>query len=408
MRLRGLLSGSQAGFALAWVLLAILGVAAGSMAAMIVARTDALIGESFQFDAVGSYLAQAAIAEYYATYAPADSITDTTVTFETEAATDADDEGDEESDGLEEYTGADPGDRTFSFQHGTVTVAPRKVTESFHGDLYLIEATAQGTDPRPDRPPVLRSVRTFARLVPPFRIRAALMAPNGFTATSSAKHVHLDGKRKGKCGVNTDIPALAVPLGTETLNAKKMHLRPKDSPSVLDTTTNSHRELMDSISINWSEIGDSAYYAGLTNFITVPGNVASLQAVDFGHYSKKGLWPIVLVNGDVSITSNINGFGFLVITGRLSISDAKLNWRGIIVTGQEIVHTGSSHLHMRGAVVTGVNCPNNLLAQGKCRTESSNEGAHFSVKYNACDVEAAWAQLLDMRSLAKTRHTRLF
>jgi hypothetical protein len=102
----------------------------------------------------------------------------------------------------------------------------------------------------------------------------------------------------------------------------------------------------------------------------------------------------------------MKGWGMLVVTGNLTISNKKLDWRGIILTGKALNVTGTAHLHEHGAVAAGLDCTNADALLGLCKVNFT--GAHLGVAYAQCEAEAAWAQMLVLRPLTPSRHTRLY
>ncbi len=105
----------------------------------------------------------------------------------------------------------------------------------------------------------------------------------------------------------------------------------------------------------------------------------------------------------------IKNRGALIVEGSITLGPdkkSKLDWRGTIMTGKELTIDGMAHLHAKGAVITGLDCTQAAIDAGLCRNVL--DGKHTSVKYQPCDVEAAMAQLLTLRQVTPSRHTRLY
>jgi hypothetical protein len=252
-----------------------------------------------------------------------------------------------------------------------------------------------------------------------------MIAPNGLIAEAGAEHVHLDGKKKGKgCGVVNGAAPLVVPAGMVDLSgASKLHIKPAPKNATyaemmaeLDQTTTSYNELMDSLDmrIPWDQLVNPATWAG-ADVIIVPDDVAQFKFIDFSGMPKTR-WPVVLVRGNLNITSKLaKGRGMLIVDGELKLlgpgNDVKLDWRGMILTGKEI-DIAAGHLHAKGVVITGLNCTAAELAAGTCINRVQDPpGAtknHLGVKFHACDALAAALQMMVLRPVTPTRHTRLY
>ena len=157
--------------------------------------------------------------------------------------------------------------------------------------------------------------------------------------------------------------------------------------------------------MDWAALTNDGAYAGLKNVVVLPRDYPTLADVPFLSFRRNEPWPIFVAHGDVKITTKLEGFGLLVIDGALHLASGRLNWRGLILTAKGL-HADKGHLHAHGAVATALSCSATELADGTCRTRLS--GDHLGVSYAACDVEAAWAQLLALRPLTPSRHTRLY
>jgi hypothetical protein len=414
---------NERGAALLWSLMTVLVVALLGVAAYYLSSQDRLIGENFENGYRASYSADNALSEYYARFVPASDLTlapvesdvvdqDSVLCGGTTSNCEADDEGAVDS-ASGEYDGADLTYTSFGVAGGTVWVTPTKAIESRDGDVYMLEAIAQLNDVR-HRPASTRSVRTFGQLTSPVKVYAALEAPNGVNVQPPADHFHLDGsKKKTKCGNGTHVGAIAAPSGTATINSKvkKVHLMP-DADAVDTNSTDTYQELKDSMGVDWTLLSNPASFNGLTNIIKVPTDYASLGAIPFNTMKKNTLWPIVHVNGDVNISAaDVKGWGMLIITGALNVTGHKLDWRGLILTGKPVTVSGTAHLHSRGMMATGLACTAAELANAAgvppyCQNQFT--GAHWGVKYEQCDLEAAWSQLLVLRPLTPSRHSTLF
>ncbi len=404
------LARDEGGFAMLWTLIAMIGLSFLAVAAHHISSTERIISENFEVEALGRYAADGALSRFFAEFVPTSSIIDE-VEYDTDDPTDPDEGGDDEdaedavSYALKDFSGAALTPRTFPYGLNSVSVKPTKLVESRFGDIYMVEATAVIEDAAGEVT-ADRVVRTFARLNPFVKPWGAMTAPNGVVANPGSKHLHLDGKAKGKCG-GEDISPLTVPFeGADLDNAEKLHLKPKDSE--IDDSAESYQELIDALDmqVQWNALTNPAYYEGMNVFV-IPDDYPDLNSVP---KQDKSSWPTVLVRGDLVVDGvKIKNRGALIVQGSITLgpdNKSKLDWRGTIITGKELVVTGDAHLHAKGAVITGLNCTEAEIDARECRNVL--DGKHVSVKYHPCDVEASMVQLLTLRQVAPSRHTRLY
>ncbi len=412
--------GNERGAALLWSLITVVVIAMLGVAAYYLSSQDRLISENFETSYRALYTADNTLSEYYATFVPSSDLTlppmessvvdaDSVTCGGGTEMCEVEDEGGVDTTAAE-YDGADLQERSFSLANATVWVTPTKTTESRNGDVYMLEAVAQLVDLR-SRPASTRALRTFAQLTSPVKAHAALTAPNGLNAVAPGDHLHFDGGKKSKCGAGTGISAISAPMGTVTISSKvdDIHMKP-DAEAVDTNSTSTYQELKDSMGVDWSLLSNPASLDNLSNVITVPGDYATFNLIPFNTFNKNALWPVIHVTGDVVVPTSIKGFGMLIITGNLTITN-KLDWRGIIMTGKAITVSGTAHLHARGMVTTGLGCTAAELANAAgvppfCKNQFNGE--HMGIKYEQCDIEAAWSQLLILRPLTPSRHTTLF
>jgi hypothetical protein len=426
----GIARGPRRGIAIMWALIGITIIALLSVAAMHLARGEQMVNDNFDSGRRALYLADQALSQFYADFKPTKNLALPMVA--TEPVTDSSEAAEElEEDAASDsvagtYEGADLKVSNLSFESGDAIITPYKIVESQFGDVYLLEASAAIYDARTDRPDAVRTLRTYANLVPPFKLRAALMAPGGINAGPPGKgdakkgtwtgcpqgqcdHFHVDGGKKGKCGSGISVPAIAEPrLGLAAIQSSRAHIKFAKNGVGIDSTTDDYRELVDSLDIGFQGMTEDSYYTGVSNFVDIPRDYPNVAAVFAAGspFTRNALWPVILVHGDVVINSSVKGFGMLVVDGSLTLSGGTTNWKGLILTGKELNVTGNAHLHSTGAVAVGLNCTNGEANSGRCDVNFT--GAHLGVKYAQCEAEAAWAQMLVLRPLTPSRHSRLF
>jgi hypothetical protein len=418
----GIARGPRRGIALMWALIGITIVALMSAAAMHLARGERMVNDNFDSGRRALYLADQALSQFYADFKPTTNLSIPVVSTMVDDAAEADEETEdpgetEEVEGT--YEGADLKTQNMTFGKGNAVVTPYKIVESQFGDVYLLESSAAVFDDRADHPPALRTLRTYASLLPPFKLRGALTAPGGVRLKDpDTKHFHVDGGKKGKCGSGISVPALVAPEGTarvlkddgslSTLKGKKVHIKFGADGVGVDSTTANYQELLDSLHVDFAAMKQDVFYSGTHNFIDIPRDYPTLNAMAgspvFANAMRAQLWPIVLVHGNVNLTSSVRGFGMLIVDGKLDIVN-KLDWRGVILTGKGLEVKGSGHLHSHGAVAAGLDCTPAQATSGDCLV--SLTGSHLGVVYAQCEAEAAWGQLLMLRPLTPSRHTPL-
>ncbi len=400
-------SDNEAGFALLWVLVAMMVVTLSGLTVHRIANDDRLIAENYEVETHALLAADGAMVEYMAMWLPGDEFD-----MYSEEQTDTEEDGtdDKIDEAMLEFYGADLEPRTLPYGPAEVTIDPKKVTESSWGDVWLVEGQARVEDIRGSRPNADRTLRVFARFAPPFVPVAAMSAPNGLQIAAGSEHFHVDGKRKGKCGDGDNVAPLTIPEGgLEGLaNASKQHIKGGE----IDSLTQSYQELMDTLGVDFDRIVNAAKLGSFSSRILIPDDVPDLESVDFDTLFPKGktksrTWPLVLVEGDAVLTSEVKGHGFLIVTGKLDVQNVKLDWKGVIMTGKELIVKGvDAHLHAKGVMLTGLDCTDQEIADGDCKNVF--DGKHMGVKYNQCEAEAAWLQLMILRPLPGARHTRMF
>lgn len=408
---------ARRGVALLWAIIAIVVLTLLASTAHQLASNGRTIGENYEGGQRALYFADQALSDYYSNFSAATDLNPVTVVSSLLDSTAT--PGDPKEAGATDsananYDGADLASRDFVYDQATVRIVPTKADESRFGDVYLLEAQASVADPTGQRPPAERSLRTYAQLVPPLRIVAALAAPGGLVVSDLGKssepdHLHLDGKRHSNCGAATDVPPLATPIGTLPIDklVKNFHLEPKDVVG-WDSTALTYKQLTDSMHVDWNALIGDATYARLTNVVRIPQDYPTIAAIPFNSvYNRNAPWPIIRVTGDFSSNDSFQGFGLVIVEGSLTVN-ATMNFSGLILTGKGFNLLGDqTHLHLHGGMATGLNCTVTDLLTGACRVYMGPKAKHLGVQYQPCNFEAAFAQLMRLRPLTPSRHVSL-
>ncbi len=399
------------GFAMFWVIIGLMSVAVTGLAVHYIASSDRVIGENLEMDTRGLLAGEQAITEYMATWAIAEEFDIETQSIDSEDTDPHDEKIDNESDddktdpdAMVDFLGTELDPKVFTSGDIEVTVTPRKVTESTVGDTWLFEAAAVVPDKRGNRPNAERTVRSFGRFRAPVHPMCALSAPNGIDVTNDSDHFHVDGGKVGKCG-DMGVYPMAVPEGQANIEGKA-HIKGEDDMEEIDDSYDDYQELVDSLQIPWNRIKNAVLSGAVPISLIDP----DLQNIDFKaqfpkNNKKSRIWPVIFMSDTLLVTDDIKGWGFLMVDGPLILLDGKLDWKGVILTGKQI-EVYDAHLHAKGTVVTGLTCTPLELAAGICRNKL--DGKHLGVKYNQCEVEAAFAQVMVIRPVPGVRHTRMY
>jgi hypothetical protein len=311
----GIARGPRRGIAIMWALIGITIIALLSVAAMHLARGEQMVNDNYDSGRRALYLADQALSQFYADFKPTKDLSIPLIAAEVTDATEAAEELEEDTaaDSVSgTYEGADLKVSNMNFESGDAIVTPYKIVESQFGDVYLLEASAAIYDARTDRPDAVRTLRTYASLVPPFKIRAALMAPGGINAPApgvwdtkkstwtgsgcpSCDHFHVDGGKKGKCGSGISVPAIAEPrIGLTKIESAKAHIKFAKNGVGIDSTTDTYQELIDSLHVDFPPMLQDSYYTGVSNFVDVPRDYPSVAAVfASNNFSRNALWPVI-------------------------------------------------------------------------------------------------------------------
>lgn len=216
----------------------------------------------------------------------------------------------------------------------------RESTTTLLPAVYVI--TSRGTHTSATRydariPPAERTVATYALWVP------APLDING--AFTSLTQVEINGNSadingNDRCGgAMPPIPGLAVPDGdmSEIDHAGVLNGNPDNAAADLGTP-GPGGTAKDEVEIDWAAIlAGTAFPADYV----YPSWPASFND-----------WPVVRVNGDLTMPSG--GKGILVVTGNLTWNGSPLKtWEGLILVGGTLTANGEGNIY--GALVTGLN-----------------------------------------------------
>lgn len=249
-------------------------------------------------------------------------------------------------------SGVRPVDATFNYNdlpNGTARVDVRQLRDTTSGTpqlpaVYVV--TSRGTNTAAKRygatvPAAQRSVATYAIWTPAsFDLNSALTSLGAINKNGGA------GEMSGidACGVMPNIPGVAVPgvggVPQYTGPTGPIDGSPDNVPVQLGTP-GAAGTAKDQVGIDWAGITQSPISSILPHNFLYPAWPTAAQMNN---------WPVIRVNGDLSLPSD--GKGILVVTGNMTLSGSA-NWDGLILVGGTVTSNGNNHT--KGAVIAGLN-----------------------------------------------------
>ena len=246
--------------------------------------------------------------------------------------------------------GVRPVDATVNYNdlpNGTARVDVRLLrdtTNTLLPAVYVV--TSRGTNTAAKRygatvPAAQRSVATYAVWTPaPFDLNAALTSLGPINKTGGA------GEMSGidNCGVMPNIPGVAVPgvggVPLYTGPTGPIDGSPDNVPVQLGTPGGTGTA-KDQVGIDWAGITKAPISDILPHDYLYPQWPTPAQMLN---------WPVIRVNGDLTLPTD--GNGILVVTGNVTLSGSQ-NWNGLILVGGSVTSNGTNHT--MGAVIAGLN-----------------------------------------------------
>ena len=256
---------------------------------------------------------------------------------------------------------------------GTATVSIRQVRDTTTGPpmlpaVYAITSVGSNTTARrygASAAPAQRTVATYAIWTPsPFDLNAAL------TTLTAINKTGVSGEMSGidNCGVMPSIPGVAVPTGTYTGPVAPIDGNPDNIPVGLGTPGPAGTA-KNQIGVDWAGIVQGPISPILPHDYLYPTWPTATQMND---------WPVIRVNGDLTLPSS--GKGILVVTGNVTLSGSQ-NWDGLILVGGSITSNGNNHT--MGAVIAGLNVKLGQVVP------SSQLNGNKTYEYDSCALQRA-------------------
>lgn len=327
----------ESGFALAMVLLALIGLTALATAGYLHSNTDYRINENHRASAKAFYVADAARADYMA------------------------------NGKLDYYDTA-----TYTYPDGSARAwvdSMAAVDDS--STLFLL--TAEGTHTTPRGTVARRTVRSVL-----IHKAASLAANSAFTAASglikngsSGTVDGNDASPAGSCKVaqQENVAGVIVPPNGYTDNGNSNKQQLFGNPPLDDTQSTS--TILSLTGIPWGNMLNGTF-AQFDYVVSQDGwpNFASLPADE---------WPYILLDSNPAMLEDwMSGRGTIVIPGQ-AIATGDFNWDGLILVGDDYISNGIQHVH--GSVIAGLN----ELIGGNPPPSDLGNGT-WDYQYHACNV----------------------
>jgi hypothetical protein len=282
--------------------------------------------------------------------------------------------------GLQQYMGSSADGSspdTFTVGTSTVIVTPTLVSNLLGGQpMYHLRSVATHTAGAGVS--TSRAVRALGIFVAAFsgnvNVNASIasgagLLKNGGSGTISGNDDAASGNPACPDSPGTAVAGLAVPPGGYTQTGGEQ-LVPEGEPDIDDSATDG-QDLLEGTGIDWENIsqgGDATY--------TVPPD----DWPDFGGIPEDE-WPVIYVDGDLTLDPSESGRGTIIVTGNLSM-EGSFTWDGVLLVGGYMSSNG--YQTVEGAVVTGLNI---LLGESVPSSDIGNGNKNFL--YNSCWVKQA-------------------
>lgn len=282
--------------------------------------------------------------------------------------------------GLQRYMGeSNDGSAAATYTIGSIPVT---VTPTFMGTLaggqsmYRVRSLATRTE---------ASGATSSRAVTALAIyKTGTAAVTATAAIASGTGLHKNGSSGTISGhdhanpsdpqcsgvtVGPSVAGVSVPPGGYDQNGKKQV--PEGDPDIDDGSAG--QDLLEATDIDWENLSDGG--GGTADYTIPPDTWPDFDALP------EDEWPVIFVDGDVSLGPNDDGRGTIIVTGNLSMHGS-FEWDGLMLVGGYMTSNGNQTIE--GATITGLNI---LLGESVASSDVGNGNKSFL--YNSCYVTSA-------------------
>jgi hypothetical protein len=253
------------------------------------------------------------------------------------------------------------------------TIITAAMPAAIYPAVYIITSrgTATGAARYDSRAPAAeRTVATLALWTPaPFDLDAAFTSLSGIDKNGNS------GSLNGNdaCGANPAIHGAAVPDGLYTGHTNPIDGNPDNTAKQLGTSGVAGTA-KDSVGIDWN---------GIVNQNLIPADVvyngANWPPLAAGPGIDMTEWPVVRVNGDLTLPAN--GKGILIVTGNLTIGGSD-QWDGLVLVGGTFTSNGNNTIE--GALITGLN-----VKLGIAVPQTAIGNGNKTIRYSSCNLARA-------------------
>lgn len=279
---------------------------------------------------------------------------------------------------------------SYTFVDGAADVwAERLLVVDGQSSLYRLRSV--GDHAAPEGGIARRELSSIVIFAPAgFDLNAAITSPAGLNKNGASGTVDgHDSSTPADCptGGSNDVAGLQVPPGGFGQNGggggKGKGKGGGGGASGFDgvppiDSTSTAAQMLVNLGIDWQGLLDGSFAQadyiesqdGYPNFGSIPSSV----------------WPLVLIDSNsYSFNPPKSGHGTLVIQGDATFNGS-FSWDGIILIGGQLTSNGNQTI--RGAVVTGLNL---MLGQNPAATDVGN--GTWDYQYHSCNVLAALSHL---------------
>jgi hypothetical protein len=261
----------------------------------------------------------------------------------------------------------------------TAFVAILGIRKSAASRLYVIRSRGVShSAPRfgASTPPAQRTVAQYASWQ-----AVSMSVLSAWTAISGLRSEGGNGLLNGSdaCGSAPDVAGIAVPVSVPLsgFNGFDAPPNPIGTPPIAyiggDPTA-----AAGAIPIDWNSIVNGTV---LRPDFTITGTP------DWPPFDA-AKWPVIRVDGNVTLAGGESGQGMIVVTGDLTLA-APFDWKGVILVGRRLTVSGTAPV-VRGAIVSGLDFK--LGAAFDESRSGQNASDRIDLRYDSCHIAAALAR----------------
>jgi len=172
-------------------------------------------------------------------------------------------------------------------------------------------------------------------------------------------------------GPGADVAGVAVPPDGYDQNGNSRV--PEGDPDIDDAQDG--EDLLEATTIDWEELSQNPN----ADYTVPPDDWPDFDELDDDD------WPVIFVEGDVSLSSDMDGRGTIIVTGDITMNGS-FDWDGLLLVGGSMTSNGNQHIE--GAMVTGLN-----ILLGGSADESDIGNGNKTFQFNSCYVDLASEQI---------------